>query len=738
MIPKSKSKVNAEMDGEWIGWPLFFLFLWWVLLRSQNPDLMSDDSGEMIAGSFTLGLPHPPGYPLFDLIGRLFSFLPVGTVAFRYNLISEIAVLAALGLLLKTCLVLSRGTEFGRPRENLWATNGMLVFAGLVFISCRSVFAQSLTAKGAIYALTLLLVNGLAYLRVSRAGKGINQAGASFVVFLWALGLGNHWQTVLLLTPFIGFWFYQEKWKLTVKKIFFLAVVAVLACSPYLYLPLRAVQNPSFCWGDPVSWRGFVWVISRKAYAGFEPLVQDRSFYLGFLDEFSKTALTYWFPGFTVLVGLGFLFVLRDKIPWGYSLAFLFACVWTGIFLIHEPENLYLAPVYLLSVAGLWLLFGFAGFWALWKKIPPGMGPKWKSAMAAVVFLLLAGWGLSVFRIEDKSRYTLAGDFGINVLRGIPKSGVLIADGDHYVMPISYDQAVLGLRPDILFIPSVFLFHEWGWEQLSRHRPDWKRSIETRPLFRDRFQWLATPGDGKENLFYSFGSGYLNGVFGNLRGFLVPSGLAYQWRLQKPAINGVLEQGRALLRDQRLRGLGYFGSDENLDPSTLEIYRYYGDQYFLTARWLEGRGDEKDALAQLDRGIRFYPKDDSAYNDMAAIVGRQGYLGLARQLCLEGLAVNPESESCLLNLANSYWLEGRLDEALKGYKRAAVLFPDAVIVRNRLMEAAAVRKNGLPPLYKPRNQKDYQQLALFYRHHELFFLAGEAARVAQALSTGDD
>jgi len=56
------------MDGEWIGWPLFFLFLWWVLLRSQNPDLMSDDSGEMIAGSFTLGLPHPPGYPLFDLI----------------------------------------------------------------------------------------------------------------------------------------------------------------------------------------------------------------------------------------------------------------------------------------------------------------------------------------------------------------------------------------------------------------------------------------------------------------------------------------------------------------------------------------------------------------------------------------------------------------------------------------------------------------------------------------------
>src|SRR5436853_7152974 len=86
----------------WI-WPLFFLLLWQILLSAQNPGLMSDDSGEMIAASYRLGLPHPPGYPLFDLIGRLFSFIPVGTVSFRFSLLAAVLILSALVFILDTC-----------------------------------------------------------------------------------------------------------------------------------------------------------------------------------------------------------------------------------------------------------------------------------------------------------------------------------------------------------------------------------------------------------------------------------------------------------------------------------------------------------------------------------------------------------------------------------------------------------------------------------------------------------
>src|SRR5258708_38141233 len=86
----------------WV-WPLYFLALWQILLWAQNPGLMSDDSGEMIAASYRLGLPHPPGYPLYCLLGRLFSLFPIGTVAFRFNLLASLVALVSIYLVMDTC-----------------------------------------------------------------------------------------------------------------------------------------------------------------------------------------------------------------------------------------------------------------------------------------------------------------------------------------------------------------------------------------------------------------------------------------------------------------------------------------------------------------------------------------------------------------------------------------------------------------------------------------------------------
>ena len=49
------------------------------------------DSGEFIATSFILGVPHPPGSPLYLIIGRIFSMIPFNPdIAFRINLISPV------------------------------------------------------------------------------------------------------------------------------------------------------------------------------------------------------------------------------------------------------------------------------------------------------------------------------------------------------------------------------------------------------------------------------------------------------------------------------------------------------------------------------------------------------------------------------------------------------------------------------------------------------------------------
>ncbi len=65
--------------------PLVFLACWAAYAHTLNPAFRADDSPETIAASVTLGIQHPPAYPLYTLMGRLFSFIPLGAPAFRLN-----------------------------------------------------------------------------------------------------------------------------------------------------------------------------------------------------------------------------------------------------------------------------------------------------------------------------------------------------------------------------------------------------------------------------------------------------------------------------------------------------------------------------------------------------------------------------------------------------------------------------------------------------------------------------
>ena len=60
-----------------------------VYLATLAPDItwayQGTDGGDLITAAYTLGVPHPSGYPTYVLMGWLFSKLPVGTIAWRFN-----------------------------------------------------------------------------------------------------------------------------------------------------------------------------------------------------------------------------------------------------------------------------------------------------------------------------------------------------------------------------------------------------------------------------------------------------------------------------------------------------------------------------------------------------------------------------------------------------------------------------------------------------------------------------
>ena len=158
-----------------------FLVALLAYLRTLAPTVVGGDSGELICAARVLGVAHPPGYPLYTLLGHLATLLPLGSMAVRVNLLSALADAGAAGLL---CLAVHRVT--GRA--------GAGVLAGLAFALSPMVWPYAVTAE--VFALNNLLVAALLALSVRGLAAPERTLPAAALVF--GLGLSNH-HTILFL-----------------------------------------------------------------------------------------------------------------------------------------------------------------------------------------------------------------------------------------------------------------------------------------------------------------------------------------------------------------------------------------------------------------------------------------------------------------------------------------------------------------------------------------------------------
>jgi len=69
---------------------LAFAVCFAVYLLTLAPTVYRLDSAELSAAAFNLGVPHATGYPLYLLLGKAFTYLPIGDVGYRLNLMSAV------------------------------------------------------------------------------------------------------------------------------------------------------------------------------------------------------------------------------------------------------------------------------------------------------------------------------------------------------------------------------------------------------------------------------------------------------------------------------------------------------------------------------------------------------------------------------------------------------------------------------------------------------------------------
>ncbi len=118
-----------------------FLATMALYLKTMAPTVSFWDTGEFIACSYTLSVPHPPGSPLYVLLGRVFTLLPVGEVAWRVILMSALSSALAVwctylsaGALARRALGGQSLTPFGDGRD-IGVTVGAAVAALCLAVS---------------------------------------------------------------------------------------------------------------------------------------------------------------------------------------------------------------------------------------------------------------------------------------------------------------------------------------------------------------------------------------------------------------------------------------------------------------------------------------------------------------------------------------------------------------------------------------------------------------------------
>jgi hypothetical protein len=199
------------------------------------------------------GIPHRFGYPLYVALSRLFGYLPVGDIAYRINLMS--ATFAALSAVMVYLIVIRLAGD--------WIA---ACSAGLSFAFSRALWGQAVLAE--VYSLNAFLIGAVVLALIvwyQTRCVGMLYLG----IGLYALSFGNH-MTVVTLLPAVIFLVLVTDFRVLLdpKKVAIMAGLVVLGALQYLYVILRAQQQPLLNELGPFSWRGWIHWMTRSRFPG--------------------------------------------------------------------------------------------------------------------------------------------------------------------------------------------------------------------------------------------------------------------------------------------------------------------------------------------------------------------------------------------------------------------------------------------------------------------------------------
>ena len=480
------------------------------------------DTGEYMAAAKVLGLPHPPGNPLFVLLAHVFGLMPLPG-----NYAQHINTMAAL------CSALSAGFWFLVTERVLagWLGKGWQRITGaalatLIGATAYTVWNQSVVNEK-VYTVSLLFFTIVSWLMISWTDDPDSPAADRrliLVAYLIGLGYANH-PAGLLAGPAVVVAVLIRRWQTFLRwRLLLIGVAALLlGLTPFIFEPIRAGHFPEMNEGEPTGcttkleasctfssltkqrlmdninreqygkklergapyvaqiqmwWLYFEWQWLRDPHnerPALQALLAVIFLVLGLIGGYvhwTYERRTFWYFGplmFTLTLAL--IYYMNFKYGWSQSPEL-------GDSVQREVRDRDYFYIWSYSAWGVWAALGLVYVWQSVAQLldrdpsdkPDRVGFASRRAWLLATPLLLiacipvaANWRAASHRGE-----TFTADWGYDLLNSVEPYGILITNGDNDTFPLWYAQEVEGVRQDVLVLVTSYLNTDWFVRQIIR------------------------------------------------------------------------------------------------------------------------------------------------------------------------------------------------------------------------------------------------------------------------------
>ncbi len=427
-----------------------------VYVRTLLPGEAFGDWGEMQSVPHILGVAHPTGYPTYILLAWLAELPPIGSVAFRANLLSAVFIAGTLATLVLI------GVRLGvRPT--------LAVAASLAIGAVGTIWAAATVAEvNPLHVLFAALILHRALVWEARRAPSDLAIGGLMV----GLSLGNHLLT-LFIAPFVALfvlWAGRREFRARPALLGQPIAGLIAGLVVYLYIPIAASFKPALPYNDPVSLERFRFLVTGEQFRGQFDFLSPAgpAEFLRSLPDLWGVALSRG-TAVVPLLGIAGLLVLLVRRP-AFALACL-AMLVTGFYLwatYLRLEHYLLVPWLLLGIGlAVALEMGARGLERVVARVAGARPRRDRTSRIGGAAVLAAGLAFAIaltavnWSEGDRSQDRSATEYADLTLAALPPNAAIFTSWDA-AGPLWYARYVEGRRPDVLIVDDTNVVYE-GW-----------------------------------------------------------------------------------------------------------------------------------------------------------------------------------------------------------------------------------------------------------------------------------